>query len=66
MWLLYKVARSISHKIPNETKSLDINNFQIKWNLKKVKTLKDRLRNSLQNSVFTFFEITFYFEVIDI
>jgi hypothetical protein len=34
-----KNYRTLSHKNPYETKSLDINNFRIKWNLKKVKTL---------------------------
>ena len=46
--------RTLSHKTPYETKSLDINNFQIKWNLKKVKTVTDRLRSSLKNSAALF------------
>ncbi len=53
-----------SHKTPYETKSLDNNNFQIKWNLKKVKTVTDRLRNSLQNNVFTFFKFHFVWKLL--
>ena len=46
-----------------DTKSLDLNNFQIKTNLKKVKTLKGRTRNYLQNSVFTFLKCIFIWKL---
>ena len=42
-----------------QTKSLDINNFLEKLNLKIVKTLKDSIRNSLQNSAFTILKFNF-------
>jgi hypothetical protein len=46
------------------TKILNINNFFKKWNFKNLKTLKDRVKNSLQNSVFTFFKLNFLKKLI--
>ena len=42
-----------------ENNSLDTNNILIKMNLKKRKPLKNRMKNSLQNSVFTFLKFHF-------
>ncbi len=55
--------RDLSHKISNETKSLEINSFLENLNFKKVKTLFCREFLTLYFSVFTFL-FTFYLKVI--
>ncbi len=55
----YAYYRKYSITAAWDTKSLGLNNFEIKMNFKK--TLKDRLRNSQQNGVFTFLKLIFNF-----